>query len=97
MRVVQISDLFGLATPHNRSVFDCIILNFCKMLNQTTATQPQPENLHIVFQDFNGVFLAKISNLTGKETFAYGENQKSAEKNALANYQRKYHSNFLSL
>ena len=69
------------------------------MLNQTTtASQPQnKETLTVAFQDFNGVILAKISNLKDKETFAYGENQELAQKNALKNYNRKYYSNFATL
>ena len=69
------------------------------MLNTTnTASQPQnKETLTVAFQDFKGVILAKISNLKDKETFAYGENQELAQKNALKNYNRKYYSNFATL
>ena len=62
------------------------------MRNQTNpapATE-QKEKLTIAFQNFNGVFLAKISNLKGKETFAYGENKRRAQVNALQNYRTKY-------
>lgn len=55
-----------------------------------TTTNPTPEKLTIAFQEFNGVFLAKISNLKGKETFAYGENKALAEQNAIRNYNTKY-------
>lgn len=58
------------------------------MSNKTT--NPTPEKLTIAFQKFNGVFLAKISNLKGKETFAYGENKALAERNAIRNYNTKY-------
>ena len=69
------------------------------MRNKTiTASQPQnKEALKVAFQKFNGVVLAKISNLKDKETFGYGENQVLAEKKALKNYQRKYYSNFANL
>ena len=69
------------------------------MQNKTiTASQPQNmETLKVAFQNFNGVVLAKISNLKDKETFAYGENQELAQKNALKNYNRKYYSNFATL
>ena len=69
------------------------------MLNQTTtASQPQNmETLKVAFQKFNGVILAKISNLKDKETFAYGETQVLAEEKARINYQRKYYSNFATL
>lgn len=56
-----------------------------------TATKNN-EALVIVFQNFNGVFLAKISNQKDRETFAYGENRCSAELNALRNYRTKYQS-----
>ena len=63
-----------------------------------TASQPQnKETLTVAFQDFNGVILAKISNLKDKETFAYGENKQLAQKKALKNYKRKYYSNFATL
>ncbi|MEC5156662.1 hypothetical protein [Chryseobacterium sp. MP_3.2] len=64
------------------------------MQNVTTApaakSKTAKESLTIAFQNFNGVFIAKISNLKGKETFAYGENKVSAEINALQNYRLKY-------
>ena len=59
-------------------------------MRNTTTTPTTKESLTIAFQDFNGVFIAKISNLKGKETFAYGENQTLAEANALRNYRTKY-------
>lgn len=60
------------------------------------ATEPKRnrESLTVAFQNFNDVFLAKISNLKGQETFAYGETEKQAERNALQNYRTKY--NFLN-
>ena len=64
------------------------------MLNQTQpATQPQTEIVTIAFQDFNGVYRAKISNLKDKETFAYGETKESAQANAVKNYSIKYAMN----
>ena len=61
------------------------------MRNSTqTASQPQTESVTIAFHDFNGVYLAKISNLKEKETFAYGETKETAQKNAVLNYQTKY-------
>lgn len=64
------------------------------------STQPAPatepkrnrESLTVAFQNFNDVFLAKISNLKGKETYAFGATTAIAEHNALQNYQMKYHS-----
>ena len=62
------------------------------MQNKTiTASQPQTkEALTVAFQNFNGVFLAKISNLKDKETFAYGETKAKAQMNAIQNYSLKY-------
>lgn len=54
------------------------------------TTQTRKQSLTIVFQKFNGVFLAKISNNQGKETFAYGNNKSRAQLNALSNYRLKY-------
>lgn len=63
-----------------------------------TASQPQnKETLTVAFLNFNGVILAKISNLKDKETFGYGENEDLAEKKARSNFQRKYYSNFATL
>lgn len=68
------------------------------MRNQTTNNrQPATDNLTVAFQSFNGVFLAKISNKKGKETFAYGETKAKAQLNALRNYNRKYFSTFQTL
>ena len=61
------------------------------MRNKTiTAPQPQTESVTIAFQDFNGVYLAKISNLKDKETFGYGETKESAQTNAVKNFRIKY-------
>ncbi|UJF29903.1 hypothetical protein L0B70_00475 [Kaistella sp. 97-N-M2] len=63
------------------------------MRNKTITAKPataQKSKLTIAFQDFNGVFLAKISNLKGRETFAYGETKNLAQINALRNYRTKY-------
>lgn len=59
-------------------------------MSNTTKKGKANEAVVVAFQKFNGVFLAKISNLLGKETFAYGENRKSAQINALRNYRLKY-------
>ncbi len=50
------------------------------------------EELVVVFQNFNGVFLAKICNSKDnkKETYAYGQTESSAQENAVRNYNRKY-------
>ena len=64
------------------------------MLNVTqtapAATEQKKESLTIAFQKFNGVFLAKISNNNGKETFAYGANKCRAQISAIRNYKLKY-------
>lgn len=62
------------------------------MLNETTQT-PVPqnnENLSVVFEKFNTVFRAYISDESGKRTFAYGATKEVAEINAKHNFQRKY-------
>lgn len=65
------------------------------MRNKTITAQPataqkSKSNLTIAFQDFNGVILAKISNLKDRETFAYGKTKGQAQINALRNYRTKY-------
>lgn len=64
------------------------------MLNQTTApeanTQNEGRTLKVTFQDFNGVFIAKISNSIDQETFAYGATKDLAKRNAVLNYRTKY-------
>ena len=64
------------------------------MLNKPTtaptAKTEKKESLTIAFQKFNGVFLAKISNNNGKETFAYGANKCRAQISAIRNYKLKY-------
>ncbi len=64
------------------------------MQNQTQAqpaTEPRNrESLTVAFQNFNGVFLAKISNLKGRETHAFGATTALAEQNAMNNYRLKY-------
>lgn len=58
------------------------------------APVANPENekhgLAVHFQHFNGVFLAKISDRKGRETYAYGASKCKAEHNALRNYKIKY-------
>ena len=61
-----------------------------KTIKAPATAQKSKTKLTIAFQDFNGVFLAKISNLKGKETFAYGKNKGQAQINALRNYRTKY-------
>ena len=85
--------MFGFATPHNRGVLFELTLKLYKMRNQTTTAPEataQKSKLTIAFQDFNGVILAKISNLKDRETFAYGETKGQAQINALRNYRTKY-------
>ena len=66
------------------------------MLNSTQTAQPATEpkrnreRLTVAFQNFNDVFLAKISNLKGKETYAFGATTAIAQQNAMKNYQLKY-------
>ena len=66
-------------------------------MSNTTKTQKTNEALVVAFQSFNGVFLAKISNQKGKETFAYGETKAKAQLNALRNYRTKYATDFSNL
>lgn len=65
------------------------------MLNKLSWAQPatEPRNresLTVAFQNFNDVFLAKISNLKGKETYAFGATTAIAQQNAMRNYRLKY-------
>ena len=65
------------------------------MRNQTQTAQPATatrnrERLTVAFQNFNDVFLAKISNLKGKETYAFGATTAIAQQNAMRNYRLKY-------
>ena len=53
-------------------------------------TKKRKESLTIAFQKFNGVYLAKISDQKGKETFAYGARKCQAQLHALRNYRLKY-------
>lgn len=68
-----------------------------KLTAQPGTEQKSNEALVIAFQDFNGVFLAKISNSTGRETFAYGETKAKAQLNAIKNYNRKYNTFYFAL
>ena len=61
-----------------------------KTATAPAATEQKKESLTIAFQEFNGVFLAKISNNNGKETFAYGANKCRAQISAIRNYKLKY-------
>ncbi|KFF26856.1 hypothetical protein [Chryseobacterium vrystaatense] len=55
------------------------------------------EELVVVFQNFNGVFLAKITNSKDRETYAYGGTKDSAKENAISNYNTKYNNSCYSL
>lgn len=61
---------------------------------QTTAPAAKNRNRKAVlttsFQEFNGVFLAKISDQKGQHTFAYGTRKCQAQLHALRNYRKKY-------
>lgn len=61
-----------------------------KFATAPAAKTEKKESLTIAFQKFNGVFLAKISNNNGKETFAYGANKCRAQISAIRNYKLKY-------
>lgn len=52
--------------------------------------QTAKESLTIAFQKFEGVFLAKISDQKGNETFAYGARKCQAQLHAIRNYRLKY-------
>lgn len=60
-------------------------------------TEQKKESLTIAFQEFNGVFLAKISNNKGKETFAYGRNKCRAQISAIRNYRIKYFTPYFNM
>lgn len=72
------------------------------MRNQTetapeATVQQNNEELVIVFQNFNGVILAKISNKIDRETYAYGSTEELAQENAVNMYNRKYNTPYYSL
>lgn len=72
------------------------------MLNPTTTApvatvQQNNEELVIVFQNFNGVFLAKISNNSDQQTYAYGISEDVAQENAISRYNLKYNTPYYSL
>jgi len=60
-----------------------------KPTNSVTKTK---DTLVVAFQDFNGVYLAKISNTKDKQTHAFGATKGEAEKNAIENYNLKYNT-----
>lgn len=72
-------------------------------MRKTTQTAPEAtvnennEELVIVFQNFNGVFLAKISNNSDRKTYAYGRSEDLAQENAISRYNRKYNTPYYSL
>lgn len=65
-------------------------------MSNETKTAPAAKNrnrkaiLTIAFQEFNGVFLAKISDNKGRETHAFGARKCQAQLHALRNYRLKY-------
>ena len=65
-------------------------------MSNETKTAPAAKNrnrkatLTIAFQEFNGVFLAKISDQKGQHTFDYGTRKCQAQLHALRNYRKKY-------
>lgn len=61
------------------------------MLQQ--KTENRNEVLVIAFQKFNGVILAKISNLRDRQTHAFGATAYKAQCNAQTNYRTKYGNN----
>ncbi len=61
------------------------------------TVQQNNEDLVIVFQNFNGVILAKISNNSDRETYAYGSTEELAQENAVNTYNRKYNTPYYSL
>lgn len=67
------------------------------LTTKSTAVAKNNKALVVVFEKFNGVFIAKVSNDANQKTHAYGETKAKAEENALTNFSRKYHSDFLSL
>ncbi len=72
-------------------------------MSNKTVTAPAAKNrnrkavLTTSFQEFNGVFLAKISNNKGKETFAYGKRKCQAQLHALSNYRIKYLTTYFNM
>lgn len=62
-----------------------------KLSTAPAATETRNrESLTVAFQKFNGVFLAKISNRTDRETHAFGPTTAKAQLNAYRNYKTKY-------
>lgn len=72
-------------------------------MQNKTETAPAAKNrnrkavLTTSFQEFNGVFLAKISDNKGKETFAYGKRKCQAQLHALSNYRLKYFTPYFKM
>ncbi|KFC19377.1 hypothetical protein [Chryseobacterium sp. FH1] len=68
------------------------------MLNQTKQKPvTKKDSLVVAFQDFNGVYLAKISNAKDKETHAFGATKCLAEQNAISNYNLKYNTAYYNM
>ncbi|MFC7345972.1 hypothetical protein ACFQO9_04475 [Chryseobacterium zhengzhouense] len=70
--------------------------NLTQTAQEATVTQNN-EELVIVFQNFNGVFIATISNKEDRKTYAYGRSQDQAQQNAINRYNRKYNTPYFSL
>ena len=62
-----------------------------KLSTAPAATEPcNRESLTVAFLDFNGVYMAKISNRSDRETYAFGPTTAKAQLNAYRNYKTKY-------
>lgn len=67
------------------------------MENIASEKEKNNEATVIVFQKFNGSYLAKISDSSGRGTHAFGRTKKLAENNVLSNFQLKYSTTFHNL
>ena len=57
----------------------------------TNTVKKSNESLVVAFQDFNGVFLARISNKSkSQQTHGVGHTKASAQINAIKLYKEKY-------
>ncbi len=62
-----------------------------KLSTAQTSTAPRNrESLTVAFLDFNGVYMARISNRKDRETYAFGSTTAKAQLNAYRNYKTKY-------
>ena len=71
------------------------IIDLCE--NLINPKPDKKEALVVAFQDFNGVYLAKISNSRDKETHAFGATKCIAEQNAITNYNLKYNTPYYKM